>query len=176
MTPLNLKRDGANNTIQCGKCPQCVARRTSAWSFRLTQEDKRSKSSLFLTLTYGNSNCPVSKKGYMVLKKRDIQLFIKRLRKANSKHTDMPAIKYYAVGEYGGRTQRPHYHIILFNAKLELIQPAWDLGQIHYGKVSGASIGYTLKYMCKTKRYPLHANDDRISEFALMSKDLAVTT
>lgn len=112
----------------------------------------------------------------MVLKKRDIQLFIKRLRKANSKHTDMPAIKYYAVGEYGGRTQRPHYHIILFNAKLELIQPAWDLGQIHYGKVSGASIGYTLKYMCKTKRYPLHANDDRISEFALMSKDLAVTT
>lgn len=171
MSPITMQRDGANNTFPCGKCPQCVARRSSAWSFRLMQEDKRSVSSLFLTLTYENCNCPISPKGFMVLSKRDVQLFFKRLRKAHRKNSDNDRpIKYYAVGEYGGRTHRPHYHIILFNAKLELIQPAWDKGQIHYGKVSGASIGYTLKYMCKTRRYPLHANDDRISEFALMSK------
>ena len=27
-------------------------------------------------------------------------------------------LKYYAVGEYGGQTKRPHYHIVIFNADL----------------------------------------------------------
>lgn len=109
----------------------------------------------------------------MDLSKRDIQLFLKRLRKAHESHRgQMQPIKYYAVGEYGGITGRPHYHIILFNADIELIQDAWQNGQVHYGKVSGASVGYTLKYMTKPSRIPMHRNDDRTKEFSLMSKGL----
>ena len=49
------------------------------------------------------------------LRKRDYQLFMKRLRKAfpNDK------IRFYAAGEYGPKTLRPHYHAILFGLHLD---------------------------------------------------------
>lgn len=162
--------DNGCNTVPvpCGKCPNCVARRVSGWSFRLMQEDKMSKSSSFITLTYDTDNVPLTRNGYMSISKRDIQLFFKRLRKFNG-----DKIRYYAVGEYGGKSLRPHYHIILFNLKrLQEVEAAWKHGSIHYGTVSGASVGYTLKYMSKKSRIPMHVNDDRIPEFALMSKGL----
>lgn len=177
MTPITLKTDNPV-TVPCGKCPQCYKRRVSQWSFRLMQQERLCDSSHFLTLTYDNDKVYITKKRFMGLCKRDLQLFFKRLRKAHTtiSKTDRAIssqpIKYYAVGEYGGRTNRPHYHIILFNANVELIAQSWDLGQIHYGDVSGASIGYCMKYMSKISRIPLHANDDRIKEFALMSKGL----
>lgn len=184
MTPFAVKNKftGETTPVPCGKCPACRKRRISAWSFRLMQEQKRSQTAYFITLTYGTTHAPITKNGFMDLSKRDCQLFLKRLRKAhdhyfrkpeNRLHSgEQPAIRYYLVGEYGGRTGRPHYHALLFNAVQELIQPAWNNGQIHYGEVSGASVGYTLKYMSKTSKIPLHRNDDRTPEFSLMSKRL----
>lgn len=165
--PITLKERGV--TVPCGKCPKCVARRVSAWSFRLMQEEKISESARFLTLTYATEHVPITDKGNLTLRKADVQKFLKRLRKRQSGN-NVSNIKYYAVGEYGGRTKRPHYHIIMFNAKLELIQPSWDLGSIFYGDVTGASVGYTLKYMSKQKRKKHDRSDDREPEFALMSK------
>lgn len=154
--------------VPCGKCPACKMRRASAWSFRLMYEERRSESAHFITLTYDTDFVPITKNGFMSLAKRDLQLFFKRLRSAQ-KHS---SIKYYAVGEYGGKTMRPHYHIILFNAAIQKIQCAWTEGIIHYGSVTGASIGYTLKYISKKGKIPLHRNDDRVPEFSLMSKNL----
>lgn len=149
-----------------------MKRRASGWSFRLSQQAKTSLKSMFVTLTYNTENVPISKKGYMDLDKTDVQKFMKRLRKLSYEK-----IKYYACGEYGGKTNRPHYHIILFNATSEQVEKAWaldnkPLGAIHIGDVTPASIGYTLKYISKPKRIPLHNNDDRQPEFALMSKGL----
>lgn len=159
--------------VPCGKCPKCVKRRISAWSFRLLQEDKKSETSIFLTLTYDTAKVPITRNGFMTLDKDGVQKFMKRLRKS---HPATSKIKYYLVGEYGGKTKRPHYHLILFNADIKLIQAAWSQGAIHYGKVEGASVGYTLKYMIKTgTRIPAHRNDDRQPEFGLMSKGLGVS-
>lgn len=169
MTPFTVT-DKLTNTkmgVPCGKCPACFARRTSQWSFRLMQEEQQSSSAHFITLTYDTKHVPITKNGFMGLAKRDVQLFLKRLRKLNPEK-----LKYFAVGEYGGRTKRPHYHLILFNAAIDTIQPAWNLGDVHYGTVGGASIGYTLKYMSKVSKIPMHANDDRLPEFGLMSKKL----
>lgn len=167
MTPMAVKQKHTQETasVPCGKCPDCVKRRTSQWSFRLMQEEKVSSSAHFITLTYDTSHAPITQAGYMSLQKRDLQLFFKRLRKVHANR-----IRYYAVGEYGGKTCRPHYHLILFNADIAKIQPCWNLGSVHYGQVSGASVGYTLKYMAKRGRIPMHKNDDRIPEFGLMSK------
>lgn len=112
----------------------------------------------------------------MTLCKRDLQLFFKRLRKRTHEK-----IKYYAVGEYGTDNWRPHYHAIIFNAREDIILAAWNdggrtIGKVHFGSVTGASVGYTLKYMMKPCRIPMHARDDRVKEFAIMSKDLAATT
>lgn len=45
---------------------------------------------------------------------RDVQLLMKRLRAKLAIRNPSTRIKYYAVGEYGERFQRPHYHIALF--------------------------------------------------------------
>lgn len=151
------------------------------------QEEKYARSAFFITLTYNNDNLPVTKNGFLEIRKRDLQNFFKRLRKAHSSKKKNPqyykqSIKYYAVGEYGGRFKRPHYHVILFNANVNLVELAWtnsnkvfkgkSMGQIHYGYVSGASVGYTMKYISKPSKIPIHRNDDRTPEFSLMSKGL----
>lgn len=182
MTPFCFRHKftGENLCVPCGKCPACIKRRSCEWSFRLMEEEKVSDSAFFITLTYDTSNVPITERGFMSLEKRGLQLFFKRLRKLHVKNVQpiglpgevQKSLKYYAVGEYGGRTNRPHYHIILFNAKIELIAEAWKLGHIHYGNVTGPSIGYTLKYMSKKGKIPMWATDDREKEFGVMSKGL----
>lgn len=179
--------------VPCGKCPPCLSRRASGWSFRLLQQEKVSKNALFVTLTYDNEHQNISKKGYMTLVKHDFQLFVKRLRlnmckcphhviSYINKHGRVrnrrkllctcEKIRYYMCGEYGSSTWRPHYHAIMYNVNVEMIQKSWGKGLVHTGTVTGASIGYTLKYMSKGKLIPVHKNDDRLPEFSLMSKRL----
>jgi len=168
---ITIKRTDEKQAVPCGKCPKCLSRRISGWSFRLMQEDKYSTSSHFVTLTYDTANVPISRNGFMSLEKRDLQLFFKRLRKSN-----VHRLKYYAVGEYGSDKMRPHYHILLFNVSIDTIEIAWGNGSVHHGCVSAASVGYTLKYMCKPSKVPRHRNDDRVPEFSLMSKNLGLDT
>lgn len=138
------------------------------------EQDKVSESSLFVTLTYDTRYVPITANGFMTLCKADVQKFIKRLRKCCPLH-----VKYYACGEYGGARGRPHYHLILFNATYQAVLDAWrldkqSLGHVHFGKVSGASIGYCLKYMMKPRINKKHGRDDRVIEFQLTSKGLGV--
>lgn len=186
----------SGDIVPCNKCPDCRKRRISGWSFRLMQQDKISSTSYFITLTYDTDAVHITQSGFMGLVKRDMQLFFKKLRKAHEGWSDnLRPIKYYAVGEYGGKSYRPHYHVILFGAALELMvskndllalkafnfdgkHPVkckqWDKGHITVGQVTGASVGYTMKYISKRKRIPMHRNDDRLPEFSLMSKGLGV--
>ena len=123
----------------------------------------------------------------MTLVRRDWQLFVKRLRKL---HPPNAVIRYYAVGEYGSKTWRPHFHAIIFGADPELYAKAWnDQRDKHYDRkrlqlaglpgifqsdsdVNPNNIAYVTKYITKGKQVPLHPNDDREPEFALMSKNL----
>lgn len=176
---INSKKSGLTIPVPCGKCPPCKKRRVNSWVFRMLKEDERSSSSCFLTLTYNTDTVPISRNGFMTLQPRDLQLFFKRLRKFLGKSN----LKYYAVGEYGSRSARPHYHVILFNLPdivhrggdvytSASIDAAWKDGAYHIGMVSGASIAYVTKYIDKPSKIPLHRNDDRIKEFSRMSKGL----
>jgi hypothetical protein len=179
ITPFQVRDKITNQwmALPCGKCPNCMKRRTSGWSFRLMKEGERSETALFVTLTYNGYYLPFTKNGFRTLDKRDLQLFMKRLRKLSGRK-----IKYYACGEYGSVKDRPHYHLILFNADPEKVEKAWSfyktgggrmpIGNIFIGEVNEASIGYTLKYMQKPGKIPKHQNDDRVKEFSLMSKGL----
>lgn len=112
-SPIYMKINGYLEDIPvgCGKCPSCKINRVNDWVFRLQQEEKRSFSSYFITLTYNNLHCPITPNGFMTLVKKDFQDFMKRLR-YNSKQKNL---KYYCAGEYGEMNRRPHYHFILFN-------------------------------------------------------------
>lgn len=163
--------------LPCGRCPPCKKRRVDSWVFRLMEEDKISSSSYFITLTYNTAHVPISKNGYMTLRKEDYQLYMKRLRKLSPDSE----IKYYAVGEYGSTNNRPHYHAIIFNVPdPQNLVDAWSLGgvpigTVHVGAVSGDSVAYTMKYIDKPYKKRLHVRDDRAFEFPLMSKKLGVS-
>lgn len=106
-------------------------------------------SSLFLTLTYADEFLP--KEG---LRYRDIQLFLKRVRKK------FPA-RFFVAGEYGGVTGRAHWHMILFGVppfpdsvplRKDLVQSAeldklWGLGQVGIGQVTFQSASYVARYI-----------------------------
>lgn len=172
LTPLTIyDANKVPMSVPCGRCLNCKRRLVSEWSFRLMQQERVSESAYFITLTYDTTNATKTKNGLLEINRRDLQLWLKRLRKAHGKNSN--PIKYFAVGEYGTNTERPHYHIILFNCKIELVQPTWQLGHVHYGEVTGASVGYTLKYVMKDGKIPKFKGDDRTPEFRLMSKNWA---
>lgn len=154
----------------CQKCNFCLQNRRADWSFRLQQEQKNASSSWFITLTYDEANQPlitVDDEVYATLNKTDVQLFLKRLRKANGTFK----IKYYFVGEYGGDTYRPHYHAIIFNVQpstLNQIIKIWGKGFVSVGQVEPASIHYVAKYV-------LNSHDDwkpLANPFALISQGI----
>lgn len=106
--------------IPCGKCAGCRADQAKDWSNRLIMEMQYHDSAYFITLTYNElmmhrvprvndmTGEVVYDRG--TLDKRDIQLFMKRLRKARPDDN----IRYYICGEYGPQTDRPHYHGIIY--------------------------------------------------------------
>lgn len=177
-TPF-VKRE-TMEVFPCGRCPVCLKRRVAGWAFRFNQELKRSFSAQVITLTYDWSGIDeenVSSEGVLQLSKRHVQLFFKKLRRSSDPvELKKFPIKYYAVGEYGSINQRPHYHILLFNARIELIQDAWSRGNVYYDvQMSDQAIYYCLKYMMKwsNSKYAREFNIvDREPEFSLMSKRL----
>lgn len=199
----SIKLKDVDFRIPCGKCLPCQKKRRHDWSFRLEQEYLGSSSALFITLTYNDMSIPKTKPFEYVdketgeiknittttLYKKHVQDYIKRLRndhvKYISKSLNIPKkevknlskpIRYYLVGEYGSKTRRPHYHILLFNYDINNLKPiqnqwkctktGYPLGHVDIGTVTNASIQYVTKYMFKD----FSKNDKRVKPFALMSK------
>lgn len=157
----------------CGRCPACVRTRASQWGFRLMFQYMLpdTTDAFFVTLTYDNDHLPGSDNGLMTLNYDHLTAFFKRLRYLDSGH-GKGNIKYWAVGEYGTRFKRPHYHIILFNACADDILASWPMGHVYLGAVTGASIGYCFKYLGKSSKVGREDGDDRAPERSRMSKGI----
>lgn len=150
------------------------------------QERKRSNSANFVTLTYDDAHVPINEETMSItLDRKAIPDYMKRLRKLHYeaykikgyKGEKLP-LKYYAVGEYGEDYERPHYHIIIFNAIADLIPLAWALNKTMFGLVDigkkGVTAGgarYLAQYMLTGQK---ENNTNRIKPFSLMSKNLGL--
>lgn len=168
ISPVLVRSQGRRDFVPCGKCNFCLETRRGSWTFRLEQEQKISKSAYFLTLTLDDSNLVYGADDRASLCRSDLQLFTKRLRKQNAKHTDWP-VRYYSVGEYGTDLDRPHYHSIMFNVVPKVIaslDKIWPYGHVKIGTCTTASIHYVTKYVIN--RVGEHAG--REPPFALMSR------
>lgn len=180
ITPISVKnkKTGRLQEVPCSRCWPCLQRRADGWAFRILQEKKRSRSALFVTLTYDDAHVPINDKMQITLDKKAIPLYMKRLRKLHSKvdYPDKLPLKYYAVGEYGENFERPHYHIILFNALPELVPLAWSIDGVMFGMVQIGDKGVTAggaRYLCEYMLTGQGNNDDlRQRPFSLMSKNL----
>lgn len=141
--------------VPCGKCAFCLTNRRSQWMFRIAQEMRTQEyPGYFLTLTYDEGHVRRVDDGRLSLRFRDVQLYLKRLRKAKF------YAKYICVGEYGSSTYRPHYHMLLWtDASPEFLQSNWKssktgepMGAIHFGSISMQSAMYCLKYIIQPKQ------------------------
>lgn len=135
--------DGRREFVPCGRCNYCLQARRAEWSFRLRQELKVSSASHFITLTYEKT--PLTDSGVETLRKKDLQDFIKRLRKLSP-----DKVRYYAVGEYGTNFERPHYHAVLFNVPRSILSAhlvtVWGHGHVDIRDLNDACIHYVSKF------------------------------
>lgn len=173
--------------LPCGKCIECLLQHARNWGSRCYLEMQEHEKSFFLTLTYNDENVPHSLSGKLTLKKRDYQLFFKRLRKFQK----YPKIRYFGSGEYGTRyTKRPHYHFIVFGLLIsdlklygrndlkqplwtsEKINKLWRKGNVIIGDVTYESSSYVARYSLK-KLNSLVDYGDRVPEFVVMSNGIA---
>lgn len=181
--------------LPCRKCLECRMRQAREWTARCILELSQHKYAWFVTLTYDDQHAPFSSfvtsdfkcGSLLTLRYRDFQLFMKRLRKA----IDYP-IRYRVCPEYGDRTRRPHYHVIIFGLQLTDIQylysmkggrkvwqddrsgqphytspwlrGIWQNGNIDIAAVDYGSIHYVSNYMLKAEIDAL----DRVSKEVLL--------
>ena len=123
--------------IPCGHCLGCRLDYSRQWADRMILELDHTGKGCFMTLTYNDENVPKVFDDDMfyglTLSKKDCQDFMKRLRKAFTG----TEIRFYACGEYGSNTRRPHMHIICFGISLDdfpdrEIKGMNELGQSHF--------------------------------------------
>ena len=149
--------------IPCGKCDGCAADRALEWAIRIHNEAQGHERNAFLTLTY--KEAPDS------LKREHLQTFLKRVR-----HHSKRPVRYFACGEYGEKTRRPHYHMVLFGEDFlggakpiteqlysnPILDGLWGHGFANIGSLTPASAAYTAGYCNKKLNDP--------DTFSLMSR------
>lgn len=183
--------------IPCGQCIGCRLQYSRMWADRCMMELQYHKESYFLTLTYDDMHLPRSM--YVdpntgealtsyTLCKRDLQLFFKRLRKYLGEDVK---IRYFACGEYGDSTFRPHYHAIVYGLHLDdlrlykttregwnyynsdTLTKIWKNGFVVVADVTWETCAYTARYVVKKAKgkdrafYDLHGLQP---EFTVMSR------
>ena len=153
----------------CGQCLPCRINRRRVWTHRLMLESYAHTDSCFVTLTYKPESLPPGG----TLDKRHVQLFIKSLRD----RIHPRRIRYYACGEYGERSRRPHYHLILFGLPAfgtDAVEKCWPHGLVHIGSFTEQSASYVAGYVTKKHVKPATVSlEDGIClepEFSLMSR------
>lgn len=165
--------------VPCHKCPLCLEKKSISWSTRALAEAISSDSpSYFITLTYSSKFLPADG-----VNKIHVQNFFKRLRRNLDKLNISHNIRYVAVSEYGSKSKRPHYHIILYNYPLQnvslyhiltQIEKAWSIpvggyhsdgspiteqiGFCYVLPVTNGCTNYVMKYMSKSNNIPKGQN------------------
>lgn len=183
--------------IPCGKCVNCQSRLRNNWSFRLMHQMEKSKNNFFVTLTYDDSAVPLSSCGYLSLRKVHLDTFLRKFRDDcqsiyEKQFTDMPykerhkqrcPMKFFAIGDYGEKSFRPHYHFIVFDCPLsfqalyEYIHLHWYFGSVNQVvRCVSEHCNYITKYIVKVAY-----NEDELAQygceptFRSMSRGLGLT-
>lgn len=131
---------------------------------RCVHESKLHEKNCYLTLTYDNDHVPYSHvTGEQTLVKKHLQDFMKRLRY----YLGDTKVRFFACGEYGENTHRPHYHVIIFGYDFEdkvlykfskdnfpyyyspTLNKIWSHGLCVVADVTFSSCAYVARYITK---------------------------
>jgi hypothetical protein len=152
--------------LPCGQCIGCRLAHSKMWAIRCVHESKMHECNSYLTLTYNDDSIPWSSvTGEQTLVKKHLQDFMKRLRKHLEKFDIQ--VRFFACGEYGETTHRPHYHVILFGYDFPdkvfhtiskdgnpyyvspTLEKIWSHGQCLVANVTYETCAYVARYVTK---------------------------
>lgn len=137
----------------CNKCMYCRVKLAVRKSNRIMLESLLHEKTSFVTLTYSDEHLPKD----CSLNPNDLRYFFMRLRSGRPSLR----IRYFAVGEYGGRHFgskdadryiNPHYHLALYGldyTDADYIREKWGLGHTDVKFLEPASANYIAKYVTK---------------------------
>lgn len=155
----------------CLRCMPCRIKKKRNWTFRLELEATRHKESCVVTLTYNDLNLPEGGS----LDKTHPQQFIKSLRKVLAPLK----IRFFLAAEYGSKTKRPHYHVILFgvgaavaggaDGRGGMVKRVWKYGNVLVDSCSKEAIAYVAGYVTKKLGTPERDELGLEREFIRMS-------
>lgn len=148
--------------LPCGTCFGCRMDRARDWSIRAQHEASIWRENCFLTLTYDDEHLPE----HATLVREHPQKFLRALRRrfagVRVASDGRQPIRFFGCGEYGSKTDRPHYHILLFNWQpedkkrydselytSEAVSKLWEYGSVLIGDVEPASCAYVAGYVTK---------------------------
>lgn len=147
--------------IPCGKCLLCQDRLRRDWTLRIVHENQMHAQSCVITVTYDDEHLP--KDGKLV--SSDWSKFAKRIRKKFPQ-----TLRILAVGEYGTKSGRAHYHALIFgtdflggaisldmtgkgnphaNYHSPQLDKFWGNGMAQLGHITPASAAYVAGYCFK---------------------------
>lgn len=162
--------------VPCGQCMNCRINRQRINTGKILMEElgrPTNEASGFWTLTYDDDHLPRLDCGRSTLVPDHLQAFLKKLRKGPA-----GSVRYYAAGEYGEKSGRAHYHLILFGigpAWHDAITKAWSVdgqprGFVYPGELTPQSAAYTAQYCTKGLTTPDRIGTGQYPEFARMSR------
>lgn len=210
-----LEKQGSNlryMLIPCRNCWACKLKYSAEWASRLTMESQYHEHKYFITLTYDEEHLPMYEKFVYTdpegnktiyendgtwtgtLEPKDGTKFINTLRKFYERK-GITGIKYFYCGEYGSEGKRPHLHMILFGAPLDIkqfydfhldnkhhkihwkskeIEKWWGKGMIDVAEVEWNNCAYVARYCMKkidnTNDPKEYAAQGKYPEFIRMSR------
>lgn len=148
--PLVRRGDEAFLRLPCGSCIGCRMSRAREWALRCSLELQAHSDACWATLTYDDAHLPPT------LAKGHVSGWLKRLRA----RVAPVGVRFFASGEYGERTARPHYHSILFGVPESApIQDCWPYGFARVDPLSPAAISYVAGYCSKKVGWKLEAGE-----------------
>lgn len=194
-SPIILKISNARKnrqwvTVGCGKCDDCKRRYQNDWAIRLSNECECWSDVWFITLTYRPETIPFvvdSQTGELhnSVCKEHVQKWLKKFRISHLREFgEIVHLKYFLTSEYGPRTLRPHYHMLLFGLDYYEAKRMCDIWLQDYGyyqlkkidKSRGSSFAvskYVAKYCSKgTFENPYVAKKLVKPTFHLISKGI----
>lgn len=155
-SPYTIIKNGIEYKVPCRICMSCRITRRNNFALRARLEAyeyaKQGRNSCFVGLSYAPDFLPLDSRGKPNLSKRDVQLFLKRLRADYKYRYNKSAdFKYMIVGELGDTTHRSHYHCIFLGipSKSMPFRKYWKKGFVTDVPLTTGRIRYALSYMDK---------------------------
>ena len=148
--PRERRGDEEFLRLPCGSCLGCRMSRAREWALRCSLESAFHDETCWVTLTYDDQHKPPT------LSKDHLSKWVKRLRARLGDRR----LRFFASGEYGEQTYRPHYHAILFGMSGgKDIQEAWPFGFTRTDPLTPAAIAYVAGYAAKKIGWKLESGE-----------------